>query len=323
MKIACLAFTRLGEAVAQRLQAHLPEQVDCFFRDNYREQLDRVFRDYDAVIFISATGIAVRLAAPYLTSKSTDPAIVVVDDMAMFAISLVSGHIGGANDLARRVATLLKCQPVITTASDNRGVEAVDVFAERCGLVIENMVDARTITAMMVDGRKIGFRSVYTPRIDYPQLTDQQPDGVIVVDIADDISREIPCCVLRPRVLTVGLGFRRGKSGAEIRNAISMVFAENKLALKSIRRIATIELKQDEPGLHQAVAALGCELVIYSAEDLKAVQKHFAQSELVLATTGVGAISEPCAFLGGNRLIVNRTIIDGITVAVSEPERND
>ena len=321
MKTACLAFTKSGEEIARKLKKELEGEVECFYRDSYKRNIRWIFSRCDAVVFISATGIAVRTAAPLLQDKTTDPAVVVVDDMARYAISLVSGHLGGANDLARKVANILGCQPIVTTASDSRGFEAVDLYAKRFGLAIEDMADAKTITAMMVEGGRIGFFSDYTPPIQYSNLTADRPEGCIFVDIAADIKCETPRCVLRPKVLTVGLGFRRGKSGAEIQSAIRRVFAENNLDTDCIKALATIDLKRGEKGLLETRKAFDCSLSIYSGDDLLPMQRHFDQSRFVAETTGVGAVCEPCAFLGGNRLIVNRTAIDGITVAVSKPDK--
>ena len=154
MKIACLSFTREGEKIARQIEDQLDEPVNCFDKSNYQPNLSRIFADYEGIVFISSTGIAVRLSAPYLKDKVSDPAVVVVDDMARFAISLVSGHIGGANSLAEKIAKLLGCQPVITTASDSRGIESVDLFAKNNGYLIRDLNAVRQITVLMLEGKR-------------------------------------------------------------------------------------------------------------------------------------------------------------------------
>jgi len=321
VKTACLSFSRSGEAIAFRIRDQFSRFVECFNQENYQANLDRIFQDFEAVIFISSTGIATRLCAPYLKSKSIDPAIVVVDDLGKYAISLISGHLGGANELARKLADFLSCQAIITTASDNRGIEAVDLFAKKSGLIIEDLKSAKTITAMMVDGKRIGFYSLFTATINYPNLVRNHPEGCIFVDIAEKIDCTVPACFLRPRILHVGIGCRKGKAGFEILEAINLVFRQNNLSTKSIRSLATIELKKNEPGLHEACQVLNCDLKIYSEEKIASVQDKFETSQFVQETTGVASVCEPCAYLSGDELIVNKTVIDGITIAVSKSNK--
>ncbi|MCG8335640.1 MAG: cobalt-precorrin 5A hydrolase [Proteobacteria bacterium] len=320
MKIACVSFTQYGDCLAETIKKDLPEEVDIFSKSTYKEALPGIFKEYDGIVFISSTGIAVRLSAPFLISKAHDPAIVVIDDTAKFSISLVSGHLGGANELAKTLAELLECQPVITTASDNRGIEAVDLFAKRHQLVIEDMDAVKHITAMMVDGKRIGFYSPFPEKIDYTNLVRNHPEGCIFVDSAEKIDCAVPYCLLRPKVLHVGIGCRQGKSSEDILDAIQQVFRINNLSLKSIQSLATIELKKDEPGIKQACKVLECQLTIFPVEQIHTIEKHFEQSDFVRETTGVGAVSEPCAVLSGGNLIVNKQMMDGITIAVAKKD---
>ena len=318
MKLACLSFTRFGETLAQKISQGVEDEVHCFSADTYKDQLNRIMEEFDGIVFISSTGIAVRMIAPHLTSKTTDPAVVVIDDTAKFAVSLVSGHIGGANELTRKLADLLGCQAVITTASDNRGIEAVDLFAHRHHLVIEDLNAVKQITAMMVDGKRIGFYSPCRETIDYPNLVKNHPEGCIFVDIAEKIDCSTPYCLLRPRVLHIGIGCRHGKPTDQIMAAIEEVFKAHNLSLKAVRSIATIDLKANEHGIRQACNLLDCELNVYPIEQIKSIETHFDQSDFVKEITGVGAVAEPCACLAGGKVIVPKQIIDGITIAVSQ-----
>ncbi len=320
MKIACLFFSASGKKIAEKIRNDLGDPVDCFTQDNYKKNLDRIFADYDGIIFISATGIAVRISVPYLKNKRQDPAIVVVDDMANFTISLVSGHIGGANELTNRIASLLENQAVITTASDNRGFEAVDLFAERLGLKIEDETQAKIITAMMVDGRKISFHSELVKPIKYPNLVDKHSDGCIVVDIRKILGYEQPFCVLRPKILHVGIGCRRGTYKDKIISAINKVFEENNLSTNCIQSLATIDLKKDEVGIIEAGQQLQCQVTFYSSDQISSISHLFQNSDFVKETIGVGSVCEPCAFLAGGELIVGKTVFNGITIAVGKSD---
>jgi cobalt-precorrin 5A hydrolase len=316
-KIACFTFTQNGEQIAAQIQSRYHEHIDVFTKVDYKEHLPRVFTEYDRLVFISSTGIAVRLCAPLLKDKTSDPAVVVVDDLGRYAISLVSGHLGGANELAQKIAKVLNCQPIITTASDGRGIEAVDLFAKRNNLFIENLNDAKIMTAMMVEGHPIRLISEIDARIGYDNIVDDNPAGCIYITSQNQVNSDIPYCILRPKNLNVGLGCKRGKTKEEILRAITQVFQEHNLHLNSIKTIATIEMKQDEVGIIETCHELGCELKIHLNEEIHKVQHLFPASELVQSAVGVTAVCEPCAYLAGGELIVGKTVVDGVTVAVA------
>ena len=318
MKLACLTFTQNGAGLANQLQAHFEGQVDIFSKENYKANLPRIFQDYEGIVFLASTGIAVRLSTPFLQDKAHDPAVIVVDDLGRYTISLLSGHLGGANALAQTIADILGCQPIITTASDGRGFEAVDLFAQRNGFIIENLEDAKSITAIMVDGHPIQMVSDIEVSIDYPHLVQEQPAGCIYVTSQAQITCPVPYCILRPKILHVGIGCRKGKPEEEILKAIHEVFQTHNLSIKSLASVATVEAKQHEVGIHEACAALDVPLRIFTNQEIHAVQHQFTESTFVQSHIGVTAVCEPCAYLAGGRLIVPKTAVNGITVAVAQ-----
>ncbi len=318
MKIACLAFTASGEAIAERIKYSSDNEIQIFSKENYKSNLDNIFGEYQGIIFISSTGIAIRISAPYIKSKLVDPAIIVVDDLGRYAISLLSGHIGGANELAISIAEDLKCQAIITTASDGRRIEAVDMFAKRNNLFIENMDDAKKITAMMLDGEAIRLQSEIEAKIGYSNIVDNQEAGAIFVLSKLHINYDKPSCILRPKNITVGLGCRRGKTMDDILSALRSVFSENNLSIKCIKQIATVDVKQDEQGIIEACRYLKCEMKIISREDIKVVQDKFNKSVFVNSTIGVTSVCEPCAYIAGGEIIVPKAAINGITIAISK-----
>lgn len=326
-KIACFTFTQSGEQIAATIRAAFrtlgsgETQVDIFTKSDYKEHLHDIFQEYTGIVFISSTGIAVRLSAPFLQDKTRDPAVVVVDDLGRYAISFVSGHLGGANELVQKIAKVLNCQPIITTASDGRGIEAVDLFAKRNNLFIEHLNDTKIITAMMVEGHPIRLISEIDARIGYDNIVDDNPAGCIYITSQNQVNCDIPYCILRPQNLNVGLGCRKGKTQEEILKAIKQVFQEHNLNLNSIKAIATIDVKKDEAGILGTCEALQCELHFYTRKDIKQVQHHFSTSQWVQSTIGVSAVCEPCAYLAGGELIVRKTVIDGITLAVAKESR--
>lgn len=316
-KIACISFTQNGTRLAEKIRSAFHGQVDVFTKDTYKSNLSGIFETYGGIIFISSTGIAVRLSAPFLQDKTHDPAVVVVDDLGRFAISLVSGHIGGANELARRIAEILNCQPIITTASDGRGIEAIDLFAQRHDLFIENLEDAKTITAMMVGDKPIKLISEIPVTLNYQQVVEQNPAGCIYVTSQKYVECALPHCLLRPKNLNVGIGCKRGKTQEEILKAIRQIFQVHNLSLNSIKTFATIDRKRGETGLLDICKTLQRPLKCFTKEEIQQVQYRFPASSLVQSKVGVSAVCEPCAYLAGGKIIVGKTIIDGVTVAVA------
>ncbi len=319
MKTAVISFTNAAADTAERICSRLAgsdlyDNRKC--SGGVKSHMAEIFAGYDRIVFVCAAGIAVRLIAPYIEDKTKDPAVVVVDDMGRFAISLLSGHIGGANGLALEISLMIGTRPVITTASDERGIESVDMFAKRCGFVIENMQDAKILTTIMVNGGKIGCISETGDRVHYPNISDTGYEGCIYVTSRTDGSLYRPHCILRPKNLIVGIGCKKGKDRSQIVNAICEVFKDNALSIKSIRSITSIDLKKDEIGIIEASKCLGCKFLVFSRDDVKGVQDRFAKSVFVKSKVGVTSVCEPCVCLAGAKLIVGKACIDGITVAV-------
>ncbi|EGC76826.1 cobalamin biosynthesis central domain-containing protein [Treponema denticola] len=173
-KIAVYSFTEKGNLLGEKLSG-LDSQIEHFYNaktaGGIRSLIPDDFKNRDALIFISSTGIAVRMIKDYIKDKTQDPAVLVIDDLGRFVISLLSGHLGGANALTEKIAKLLGAVSVITTASDGRNIEAVDLFAQKNNYAILSMEDAKVITSLMVDGKAIGFCSEdKAPPINYPHL---------------------------------------------------------------------------------------------------------------------------------------------------------
>ncbi|MDF2519820.1 MAG: cbiG [Clostridia bacterium] len=318
MKLACIAFTHEGMLIAERIKEWQGFEVDVFGKDSYKQHLGRIFKAYKGVVFIGSTGIAVRLCAPYLVHKTIDPAVVVIDDLGRYCISLVSGHLGGANSLACRLSDLLGCQPIITTASDGRNIEAVDIFAMRNDLYIENLEDAKKITAFMVAGKRVKLDSEQPIELNYHNLADADYDGVIFVSTRENVSSCKPYCILRPKNIYVGIGCRRGKHKDEILKAIREVFKVNNLCLSCIKALATVDVKRDEEGIIEACKELECKMLVIGREEIGRVEDQFSPSRFVKSAIGVSSVCEPCAYLAGGEIIVSKTAINGITIAVSK-----
>lgn len=335
MKIACISFTQQGKEIGEKLvKASFKNNkytANHFINDEIhggiKSRMDFLVKEYDGLIFISATGIAVRLMNPYIINKTIDPAVVVVDDGGNFSISLLSGHIGGANRLAQWVGDIIGAIPVITTASDNRGVESIDLFAMKNNYHMEDMGAVKDITAMMVNKNKVGFYSELKEVIKYDNLKildnykdkDHSIQGVIIVSSQKRI--DIPYekhCRLIPKNINIGIGCKRGMEGKRIIEAIENILTQLNLSSKGIKAIGTIEVKKGEIGIIEACNHFNCPLKIFTLEEIKKIEDNFPKSQFVKKTIGVYSVSEPSAYLLGGKMLTGKIKIDGITISVAK-----
>ena len=239
------------------------------------------FERGEDLVCIMAAGIVVRSIAPYLQGKDTDPAVVVVDEAGQFAVSLLSGHLGGANALARRVAKLLGGAPVITTATDVQGLPALDLLAVAHGLIIENLAGVRPIHMALLDGRPVRLvdpEGCLSGELSaYPGLFSLEPDldqalagsGPTVYVGFQERPWPPEWLRLRPRNLVAGMGCHKGTPTGELIEFIQQTFKQAGLSLLSLKALATIEAKKDEPGLRMAARSLGSRILMVYRSGVK------------------------------------------------------
>ena len=281
----------------------------------------KAFAEADALIFVCASGIAVRAIAPHVRDERTDPAVLVLDERATFVIPLLSGHLGGANALAEALAKQLGATPVLTTATDVNGLFAVDVFAKANDLLIEDMALCKAVSAALLAGEKVGFRSDLPVVGDLPrELTKDIADLGILVSAADE--KPFPRTLrLTPRRYAAGLGCRRGKSAKELEAFLMENLARCGVGIQELKALASIDLKKDEPGLVALAGKLDVPFLTYSAEELKAVPGDFTASAFVKETTGVDSVCERAAVLAsGGTLVVKKAAKNGMTFALAKQE---
>lgn len=299
--------------------------------DSLREALAEAFAKRRQLVLVMAAGIAVRLLAPLLEDKRSDPAVVVLDEAGWHAISLLSGHFGGANDLARLLGEKIGAVPVITTATDVNGLLAIDVLAKDLSLFPEPPDLVKEYNAALLRGERVavfaeGWPSrckeeaglSFLPADSYPSQRDRFALRAVVTDLAcwpegdGDLH-------LRPASLYVGLGCRRGTAAGLVLASISQVLARHNLARASLAALATIEAKRAEPGLLQAAAELKLPVLFFSAAELGGLAVPYEQSPFVYQTMGVGGVCEPAAILAANggEVLVKKEKKEGVTVAVA------
>lgn len=342
MLVRAVAFTRRGVALAREVAHGLREQghdvqvaVPARLEDEpgtspYKSLATwaaRSFERADALLFVSACGIAVRTVGPLARSKYADPAVVCIDERGTFAIALLSGHVGGANAFARQVAQLCGAQAVITTATDVNGTFAVDEWAVQQNLSLIDRVEAKEVSASLLESLPVGLTS------DYP-IAGAVPAGIVVGEAAlgcdvgisvslDAVERPFATTVrLVPRVVTVGMGCKRGTSSEELTTVLGECLATARVSPRAIRAVASIDVKADERGMLELAEALGVPLRLYSAEELQSVPGTFASSEFVRKTVGVDNVCERAACAGGERLFAGRFAMEGVTVALGVVDPN-
>ena len=343
MKLAVISFTvngtrlnrKLGAVLEQKLQVfryvkskqpqvleEAGKQPECrVWQGSLNDWAKEMFATMDALLFIGATGIAVRAIAPFVQDKFYDPAVLVMDELGQFCIPLLSGHVGGANELAEMISCLIGSQPVITTATDVNHQFAVDVFARKNGLKIADRELAKEISAELLTGRNVGFFSDFSCKGTLPkglcegQFYDRNIRITINADLLKDTLR------LVPPVIILGIGCRKGTPKEQIQSAIHQLLKEQNLHPFSVAAIATIDLKKEEPGLLAAAEAFQIPVICYSTEELAAVQGDFSESAFVKQITGVGNVCERAALKAaqekGGYLICHKTIYDGVTAAAA------
>lgn len=339
MRAEIISFTDHGAVLAQKLaeelpgrgiscgawvkkkDAVLPERVQAL-TISLKEWTKEQFAKADVLIFIGAAGIAVRSIAPFVKSKKTDPAVLVADEQGKHVISLLSGHIGGANAMTRLAAGILGAEPVITTATDLHGKFAVDAFAAGRGLYMDSMVYAKEIAAELVAGRRVGMQSAWPVFGPVPEELDRE--GTPFAGFAIDVKAVHPFAHtlhLVPRVTVLGIGCKKDTDGAHLKDIVLQVLEEHGVYRESICRIASIDLKKEEKGILALADDLNVPFVTYSSAELEQAESEegFTESEFVRSVAGVGNVCERAALTGARtkRLLIPKTAREGVTVAAA------
>ncbi|MEA3347610.1 MAG: cobalt-precorrin 5A hydrolase [Pseudomonadota bacterium] len=318
----------------------LPEsgknRVTVFTKGAFKKIVGDNWRNFAGHLFIMATGIVVRRIAPLLEGKTKDPAVVVCDEKGRFAISLLSGHIGGANRLARKTAAIFNGEAVITTATDVQGLEAIDEIAARQGFKIVNPEAIKEINGLLLARKKIAVighafwsnavcshfddRVIARPSLSlvHQSLNQAEVSGVVLIDAEDSSpALDLPTLFLQSPKVVVGIGCRRQTPMSEIEEAVISVLADHGVPWSNVVEIVSIDLKKDERGLLDFAAAKKIPIRFFAAAELENV-KVPSPSTKVQTVTGSASVSEASAILAGRgELLVKKHKFSRVTVAVA------
>ncbi len=339
-----VAFTDNGEKIATKIaQLYNGEYTRCSKSVSIGEWVRDRFYVSDALIFVGAIGIAVRAIAPYVKSKATDPAVVVIDDRGQYIIPILSGHIGGANKLARDIADSLGAEAIITTSTDINGVLGIDEWAVNNGLIIDETSAIKRVSSKLIASNSIKIASIYKitkdnnesvgnieiHEFDSPiNINKNCSEYDVIIDyhnIINNKSNDADSSPLHliPQTLIVGIGCKRGTSKEAITAAYKEFLCTNNISPKAICGLASIDLKSNEQGLLDFAYEERLDISFYTADELNSVEGDYTGSEFVKRITGTDNICERSAvFRGGkgSRVIVNKSRYDGITMAIAEKE---
>ncbi|WP_391560594.1 cobalt-precorrin 5A hydrolase [Robertmurraya sp.] len=351
---AIVAITKHGVEIARKLAPSL-QNADLYYMSKFEkgDEQDRgiqmfsgsvrllfpsLFQAYKGLIIIVSLGAVVRMIAPLLVDKKVDPAVVVIDDKAEHVISVLSGHIGGANELTKEVAAILNARPVITTASDVQKTIPVDLFGKRFGWVWESAEKLTPVSASVVNEETVavvqesGEKGWWTYDRPLPEnikvyssilealVTKPQAALVITHRLLDKEEQAIldNGVLYRPKVIALGMGCNRGTSKEEIEAVIQETLAELRFSIKSVKAICSIDLKKDEQGLIDITDQYGWEFVTYSPKQLNTV-RIAEPSETVFKFTGAYGVSEPACLLysGTTKPVLEKKKSGNVTISVA------
>ena len=308
MNCAYLAFTARGEALARRLAEALPGSVSrCGGDVTLKGWTAEHFAQDEALIFVGAVGIAVRAIAPHCRSKAADPAVVVVDEGGNFAVPLLSGHLGGANALARALAKACGAVPVITTATDVNGLFAVDLWAKAQNCAVLEPERIKHVSGALLAGQTVRYWSPWPVAGETPAGV-KKADAPEAADFALTLTPQGGALHLVPRIGVLGVGCRRGTTAQQLKEAFAAFCAASGLSPAAVCAAASIDLKKDEPGLAAFCKAHGWPITFYPADELRAVPGQFTPSAFVASVTGVDNVCERSAVkASGGMLLLPKT----------------
>lgn len=340
--ITVFAVTGKGHALARKAASIYPDVVVCgpsyTGPSGLRQTVKEAFSSSKALFFIGATGIAVRMIAPLLKGKHLDPAVVVMDDGGRFVISLLSGHLGGANELTRGLAAVYGAEPVITTATDAAGLACAEDISKAFSLVIEDPKKIKCVNSAILKGSAVlvidadrarlaaireRFKGAgpFRFRSSYPASGEFGAVILITPFEASGVPAAINerALIMRPKEFVLGIGCGKGVSAKEVRLAVDAALEKTGISPLSIRSVATIDIKGSEPGILRFASKAGFDISCFSAAELDRIRPPSGRSKIVCERTGTGSVCESAALIsaGVKRIWLRKQKTGRVAVALA------
>ena len=348
-RVAVLAITKNGISIGLKLKKQFLEwkvfapskfsnddpQIE-WFDDSSAAKVGELFKTNDGLVCIFSLGAVIRLIAPHMSDKKTDPAVVVIDDTAKFVISTLSGHLGGANQLTEEIARVLGATAIITTAADVNKTIAVDLVGKEFGWKIDDDSTVTKVSAFMVNEEKMGVfqdggeKEWWAPKKEFPknvciynnmkELEESDCKGYLIISDKMIENKDVlkNAVVYRPRTLVVGIGLHWDTTKDIIKEGLDFCMKKFQLSPKSIARFASIKKEAQVQGLRDLANEMDLPVVYYEKEELAKITIP-NPSETVQAFEGTASVSEAAALKSsGGRLVVEKQKFPpNLTIAIA------
>ena len=325
-RLSIMAFTDRGEQLAKRIAALVRRQniharVDVNRVTDLKKSALAAFKTGNTLLFVGAVAIAVRAIAPLLKSKTSDPAVLVVDELGRFVIPILSGHIGGANSDAKALAEAIGATPVITTATDINGVFSIDTFATENGYVIVNPDAIKLVSTALLEGGTVGLCSDFEIVGQLPPQIEPSLDGNIGICISLNTQKTPFKQTLKlvPKCFHVGVGTRKGIDPSLLLDLFDETLRNLSIPIEAVATVSSIDIKKNEEAILAVTQRHRVSFVTYRVDELAEVADQFSQSAFVKETVGVGNVCEAAAYLSAKRGMIELPKIakDGATLAIA------
>ena len=331
MKVRGIAFSTQGCRTLLRLKDMFDDielfsktRADSLGIERVEGSLDdwakESFEKADAIIFIGALGICVRHIAPYLRSKDKDPAVIDIDEIARFTIPVSSGHIGGGNELALKIADFLESTPVITTATDLHGLFAVDVFAVKNNLSIQRLYLAKEASSRILHDDYIGFvsRNGYEGKLPKGLTESEKGEFGICISTEQDDKPFDSTLLLVPKDISIGIGCKKDTDPKKLSDYVKEMLKKEGIYKLRVGAISSIDIKSEEKAILDLAEEYGVKPRFYTSDELMSLEGEFSKSEFVRSVTSVDCVCERSAVYSGGELILKKTAKDGMTIALAK-----
>ena len=332
MKVAIVSVSDKGKKLAVTIKEKMDNDSTIIradvFHKNVKKYLKIAFYEYDAIIAVMASGILIRSIAPYIESKTSDPAVLNIDDNGNFVISTLSGHLGGANSLTNKIAALIGATPVITTSSDINNRLGIDVLARDLYMSIDRPKEILFFNKAIIEGHEITL----TSKSKKEYLIEYLKNNTLEIDVCFNYSEDLDEdeirvsldnheLTLKERKMVVGIGCRRGKECEKIYEGLKKSFSDLNIDKSRVNQFASAEIKKDEKGILELSEKLNVPVNFVELEKLKLFDSNDVQkSEFVKSKFGIYGVCEPSALIMAgfdSKLIYKKTSFDGVTIAVA------